>query len=231
MPITSAPPPPSPPPSAASLGPRFSLQTSVSLSRCSLPPSDNLCSIRPLRRQAFLLCDQAFHRCQAFSLRLLRPASVLFRVLRPAANPSSSAANPSSNRLLPPPIKEQTNPNPQNHSKSRACDLLLGLLWLGKSLSDPSLDLTTEEQREHFWCTTLQGVLGICVLMDDDYGESYIDLEDDKEFSFSDTDSIDDCGNAEHKNVDVHSEEHEGADDQNENEPTKALFCSLPLLL
>ncbi|KAK7243968.1 hypothetical protein RIF29_38783 [Crotalaria pallida] len=55
--------------------------------------------------------------------------------------------------------------------------------------------------------------------MDDDYGESYIDLEDDKEFSFSDTDSIDDCGNVEHKNVDVHSEEHEGADDQ--NEPTK----------
>ncbi|KAK7290067.1 hypothetical protein RIF29_04223 [Crotalaria pallida] len=56
-------------------------------------------------------------------------------------------------------------------------------------------------------------------VMDVDYGESYIDLEDDKEFSFSDTDSIDDCGNVEHKNVDVHSEEHEGADDQ--NEPTK----------
>ncbi|KAK7281066.1 hypothetical protein RIF29_08731 [Crotalaria pallida] len=55
--------------------------------------------------------------------------------------------------------------------------------------------------------------------MDDDYGEPYIDLEDDKEFSFSDTDSIDDCGNVEHKNLDVHSEEHEGADDQ--NEPTK----------
>ncbi|KAK7281063.1 hypothetical protein RIF29_08728 [Crotalaria pallida] len=55
--------------------------------------------------------------------------------------------------------------------------------------------------------------------MDDDYGEPYIDLEDDKEFSFSDTDSIDDCGNVEHKNLDVHSEEREGADDQ--NEPTK----------
>ncbi|KAK7259098.1 hypothetical protein RIF29_24694 [Crotalaria pallida] len=55
--------------------------------------------------------------------------------------------------------------------------------------------------------------------MDDDYGESYIDLEDDKEFSFSDTDSIDECGNVEHKNVDVRSEEHESADDQ--NEPTK----------
>ncbi|KAK7274371.1 hypothetical protein RIF29_15456 [Crotalaria pallida] len=55
--------------------------------------------------------------------------------------------------------------------------------------------------------------------MDDDNGESYIDLEDDKEFSFGDTDSIDDCGNVEHKNVDVHSEEHEGVDDQ--NEPTK----------
>ncbi|KAK7273409.1 hypothetical protein RIF29_14458 [Crotalaria pallida] len=38
-------------------------------------------------------------------------------------------------------------------------------------------------------------------------------------YSFSDTDSIDDCGNVEHKNVDVHREEHEGADDH--NEPTK----------
>ncbi|KAK7290384.1 hypothetical protein RIF29_04777 [Crotalaria pallida] len=35
-----------------------------------------------------------------------------------------------------------------------------------------------------------------------------------------DTDSIDDCGNVEHKNVDVHSEEHEGAADD-QNEPTK----------
>ncbi|KAK7268810.1 hypothetical protein RIF29_21519 [Crotalaria pallida] len=55
--------------------------------------------------------------------------------------------------------------------------------------------------------------------MDDDYGESYIDLEDDKEFSFSDTDSIYECRNVVNKNVDVHSEEHEGAD--NQNEPTK----------